>query len=159
MYNDLTLFLFVRPNSEKLQMRLKPFEVEALAKENQADKSESTGNYILDEKLAEEEEMRRMEENPENDNEGDEQLEKVEDEDDEEEDAMPVPQVRLDANGFIILDETTLVRMQNLVCNRITLIFPINRFILCRQSKRAKLSETNPNLQTLASLLNIVTLW
>ena len=127
--------------------------------ENQADKSESTGNYILDEKLAEEEEMRRMEENPENENEGDEQPEKVEDEEDEEEDAMPVPQVRLDANGHIILDETTLVRMQNLVCNRITLIFPINRFILCRQSKRAKLSETNPNLQTLASLLNIVTLW
>lgn len=91
-------------------MRLRPFEVEELAKENQADEIESTGNAILDERLAEEEEMRMMEENPENaKNEGDKQPEEEENEEDEEEDAMPVPQVRLGPDGEIILDEKSLV--------------------------------------------------
>ncbi len=95
-------------------MRLKPFEVEELAKENQAGKVESTGNAILDDRLAEEEEMRMIEENPENaQNEGEKQSEE---EDEEEEDAMPVPQVRLGPDGEIILDEKSLVIVHDLLC-------------------------------------------
>ena len=115
----VTLNCFITsPNaSEKLQMRLKPFEVEELAKESQADKIESTGNTILDERLAEEEEMRMMEENPENaKNEEDEQPEE------DEEDAMPVPQVRLGPDGEIILDEKSLVIMRNVVCTNNSVI-------------------------------------
>ncbi|KZS10145.1 Uncharacterized protein APZ42_025461 [Daphnia magna] len=92
--------------TEKLQMRLKPYEVEALSLENQAEREESTGNAILDERLAEEEEMSQNENNPQTEinyedkqpDEADEDkqigdVEKVEEE--EEEDAMPVPQVCL----------------------------------------------------------------
>lgn len=109
------------PNAtEKLQMRLKPYEVEALSQENQAEREESTGNVILDERLAEEEEMRQNEENPQSEineedkqpeeSEEDKQIAEVEEgEEEEEEDAMPVPQVRLGPDGEIILDERSLV--------------------------------------------------
>ncbi|KAK4022250.1 hypothetical protein OUZ56_007729 [Daphnia magna] len=108
------------PNAtEKLQMRLKPYEVEALSQENQAEREESTGNVILDERLAEEEEMRQNEENPQSEineedkqpeeSEEDKQIAEVEEGEEEEEDAMPVPQVRLGPDGEIILDERSLV--------------------------------------------------
>ncbi len=88
-------------------MRLKPFEVEELSKESRGENDESTGNAILDDRLAEEEELRRIEENPEK---------QSEEEDEEEEDAMPVPQVRLGQDGEIILDEKSLVIVHYLVC-------------------------------------------
>jgi len=110
-------------------MRLKPFEVEELAKENQAENIESTGNAILDERLAEEEEMRMIEENPENaKNEGEKQSEE-EEEDDDEEDAMPVPQVRLGPDGEIILDEKSLVMVHDLVMIRIFFNRSVNHCI------------------------------
>ncbi|KAI9555287.1 hypothetical protein GHT06_017802 [Daphnia sinensis] len=110
------------PNAtEKLQMRLKPYEVEALSLENQAEREETTGNTILDERLAEEEEMRQIEDNPQteindedkqpDETDEDKQIADVEvvEEEEEEEDAMPVPQVRLGPDGEIILDERSLV--------------------------------------------------
>ncbi|XP_046444182.1 transcription factor TFIIIB component B'' homolog [Daphnia pulex] len=91
-----------RPNaSEKLKKRLKPFEVQELAKD-QAGNAETTGNANLDDRLAEEEEMRMMEENPENsENEGGKQS--------EEEEEATMPQVRLGPDGEILLDEKSLV--------------------------------------------------
>lgn len=88
-------------------MRLKPYEVEALAIENKTAPKETTGNSIVDELLAEEEEMRQIEENP--DIIIDKKEKEVEVEDDEEEEAMPVPQVRLGPDGEIILDDQSLV--------------------------------------------------
>jgi transcription factor TFIIIB component B'' len=94
-------------------MRLKPFEVEEIAKESQVANVESTGNAILDDKLAEEDEMRMIEENAVKEGE-----KQSEEEDAEEEDAMPVPQVRLGPDGEIILDEKSLVIVYYLVCKK-----------------------------------------
>lgn len=111
-------------------MRLKPYEVEALALENQTKPVETTGNTVLDDLLNEEEEIRRIEENPdENPDENPEKIpedtveehledktekekkeeEENDDDDDDEEEAMPVPQVRLGPNGEIIIDDQSLV--------------------------------------------------
>jgi hypothetical protein len=96
-----------------LKKRLKPFEVQELAKD-QAGNAETTGNANLDDRLAEEEEMRMMEENPENsENEGGKQSEE------EVEDVMPVPQVRLGPDGEILLDEKSFVIVYYLVCKNI----------------------------------------
>jgi transcription factor TFIIIB component B'' len=96
-----------------VKKRLKPFEVQELAKD-QAGNAETTGNANLDDRLAEEEEMRMMEENPENsENEGGKQSEE------EEEATMPVPQVRLGPDGEILLDEKSLVIVYYLVCKNI----------------------------------------
>jgi transcription factor TFIIIB component B'' len=113
-YNN---FCFVAsPNSsEKLQKRLRPFEVEEIAKESQVANVESTGNAILDDKLAEEDEMRMIEENAEK--EGEKQSEE-EDAEEEDADAMPVPQVRLGPDGEIILDEKSLVIVDYLDCKK-----------------------------------------
>lgn len=90
-------------------MRLKPYELEALSKEDKTEenKEESTGNAILDDLLAEEEEIRLDEETPVNKEEI--QPSKVEESCEEEEEAMPVPQVRLGPDGEIILDDQSLV--------------------------------------------------
>ncbi|KAI9552251.1 hypothetical protein GHT06_022613 [Daphnia sinensis] len=107
------------PNlSVKLKMRLKPYEVEALSLGNQAVREESIGNTILDERLAEEEEMCQNEDNPRTEiNEEDKQQEETDEdkqivdvvEEEEEEDAMPVPQLCLGPDGEIVLDEQSLV--------------------------------------------------
>ena len=88
-------------------MRLKPYEVEALANENKSNVEEISDNPILDDLLAEEEEMRQIEENP--DSVIDKEKKEVEAEDDEQGEAMPVPQVRLGPDGEIILDDQSLV--------------------------------------------------
>lgn len=90
-------------------MRLKPYEVEALANENKAIPKETTDNPILDELLAEEEEMRQIEENPDIVINKEEKEVEVEEDEDEEDEAMPVPQVRLGPDGEIILDDQSLV--------------------------------------------------
>lgn len=99
-------------------MRLKPYEVEELAKFNQLDGMEEvTNNTLLDERLAEEEEMRRGEEAPSEpkdaldfppSNEG----EHIE----QEENAMPAPQLRLAPDGVtLIVDERSLVKQFEIV--------------------------------------------
>ncbi|EFX74719.1 hypothetical protein DAPPUDRAFT_108614 [Daphnia pulex] len=80
---------------EKLHMRKIPFEVAELSKKSQAVlHAQSTRNAILDDRLAEEDVMIRIEGNQDNEEEGS---------------AMPVPQVCLGLHGEIILDEKSLV--------------------------------------------------
>lgn len=93
----------------KPQMRLKPYEVEALAKSNRMNKKEeSTDNPILDSMLAEEDEMLRDEAAIANADEDKHLEDKKDDEEEEEEDAMPAPQVRF-VNGEIVIDDRSLV--------------------------------------------------
>ena len=92
-------------------MRLKPYEVEALAIQDNINPNDA-GNTILDELLAEEEEMRAIEENPEGDKN---KVEKQQEEEEDEEESMPVPQVRLGPDGEIILDDQTLVSSISLI--------------------------------------------
>ncbi|KAK4037244.1 hypothetical protein OUZ56_029281 [Daphnia magna] len=140
--------------TEKLQMRLKPYEVEALSLENQAEREESTGNAILDERLAEEEEMSQNENNPQTEinyedkqpDEADEDkqigdVEKVEEE--EEEDAMPVPQI-IDTSETK-QNKNQLKRMLGTNFSLMVKLFPgIDRIDLKRKFKSEE--KTNPSL-------------
>lgn len=93
-------------------MRLKPYEVAALAKEKENSKEQvGDGADIVGEQLAEEEEMRcletgQAEEEVLNDETKNEEQEESEDSD---EGAMPVPQIRIGPDGEIILDDKSLV--------------------------------------------------
>ena len=92
-------------------MRLKPYEQEANAKKNR-EVEESTGNPLLDEMLAEEDEMRQDEENMANGNKSNEVV------DHEDDDLMPAPQVRVGPDGEIILDDRSLVKNTFFQVNR-----------------------------------------
>lgn len=109
---SLNCVSYFRPRpKEKIQMRLKPYEIEALAKENQEmDAEATTGNPILDEMLAEEDEIRRDEERlAAGLDEGSKADKSAEEEDRQEDDLIPAPQVRVGPDGEIILDDRSLV--------------------------------------------------
>lgn len=96
-------------------MRLKPYEIEAMALDSKDPIKETSENPLLEEMLAEEEEIRNMEGKPDSGSDqekGDKVVveEKVEEEQEEDEDeAMPVPQVRLGPDGEIVIDDQSLV--------------------------------------------------
>ncbi|EFX63645.1 hypothetical protein DAPPUDRAFT_335234 [Daphnia pulex] len=131
---------------EKLHMRKIPFEVAELSKKSQAVlHAQSTRNAILDDRLAEEDVMIRIEGNQDNEEEGS---------------AMPVPQVCLGLHGEIILDEKSLTRQASIgqITTRITASHPSSTALTTTDitaSLPSHASTARPN--TLQTTLAIVT--
>ena len=100
-------------SKEKLVTRRRTIESEAVSK-----KDRDEANLLLDERLNEEEEMSKMDEQlAEKDYEKvtDDQQKKCEEEeedDDDDDEQMAVPQVRLGPDGQIIIDDRSLVRLE-----------------------------------------------
>jgi len=93
-----------------LVTRRRTIESEVVSKKDRED-----ANLLLQEKLNEEEEMTKMDEQLAEKDTADSQQKN--DEEEEEEEDMPAPQVRLGPDGQIIIDDRSLVRLlPNILC-------------------------------------------